>query len=122
MAHIPYWYSNTSTPQLPFKEPQIPSNRDHKALNRGTLGGLGIDMVYGPRHMVHSVLKDYGNREPLSSPVPAAGSGVTQELRRADGDRDSAEAVEGHVFPTPPMYPQLGHIVSVRGYLECLRV
>ena len=33
----------TSTPQLPFKEPQIPSNRDHKALNRGTLGGLGID-------------------------------------------------------------------------------
>ena len=31
-----------STPQLPFKIPQIPSNRDYKALNRGTLGGLGI--------------------------------------------------------------------------------
>ena len=31
----------TSTPQLPLKEPQIPSNRDHNALNRGTLGGLG---------------------------------------------------------------------------------
>ena len=31
----------TSTPQLPFREPQIPSNRDHKALNRGTLLGLG---------------------------------------------------------------------------------
>ena len=31
----------TSTPQLPFKTPQIPSNRDHKALNRATLGGLG---------------------------------------------------------------------------------
>ena len=29
--------TTTSTPQLPFKEPQIPSNRDHKALNRGTL-------------------------------------------------------------------------------------
>ena len=28
-------------PQLPCKEPQIPSNRDHKALNRGTLGGVG---------------------------------------------------------------------------------
>ena len=28
----------TSTPQLPFKRPQIPSNRYHKALNRGTLG------------------------------------------------------------------------------------
>ena len=31
----------SSTPQLPVKEPQIPSNRDHKALNRATLGGLG---------------------------------------------------------------------------------
>ena len=28
----------------PFKEPQIPSNRDHKALNRGTLGGLGFSL------------------------------------------------------------------------------
>ena len=28
-------------PQLPFKRPQIPSNRDHKALNRAALGGLG---------------------------------------------------------------------------------
>ena len=32
----------TSTPQLPFKRPQIPSNKDLKALNRGTLGGLGM--------------------------------------------------------------------------------
>ena len=32
----------TSTPQLPFKTPQIESNRDHKATNRGTSGGLGI--------------------------------------------------------------------------------
>ena len=31
----------SSTPQLPFKIPQIPSNRDYKALNRATLGGLG---------------------------------------------------------------------------------
>ena len=29
------------TPQLPFKTPQIPSNRDQKALNRATLGGVG---------------------------------------------------------------------------------
>ena len=28
----------TTTPQLPFKTSQIPSNRDHKALDRGTLG------------------------------------------------------------------------------------
>ena len=33
--------SGSSTPQLPFKEPQIPFNREHKALNRATLGGLG---------------------------------------------------------------------------------
>ena len=29
---------SASTPQLSFKIPQIPSNRDHKALNRATLG------------------------------------------------------------------------------------
>ena len=28
------------TPELPFKRRQIPSNRDHKALDRGTLGGV----------------------------------------------------------------------------------
>ena len=32
---------STSTPKLPFEIPHIPRNRDHKALNRGTLGGLG---------------------------------------------------------------------------------
>ena len=32
----------TSTPELPFKETQIPSNGVYKALKRGTLGGLGI--------------------------------------------------------------------------------
>ena len=34
----PYMIEGTSTPQLPFKRPHIPTNRDHKALNRGTLG------------------------------------------------------------------------------------
>ena len=32
----------SSTPQLPFKIPHIPTNRDQKALNRGTLGGSGF--------------------------------------------------------------------------------
>ena len=32
---------HSSTPQLPFQRPQIPSNRDHKVFNRGTLGGAG---------------------------------------------------------------------------------
>ena len=31
----------TFPPQLPFQIRCIPTNRDHKALNRGTLGGLG---------------------------------------------------------------------------------
>ena len=44
-----HWQNQTtSTPQLPFKTPQIPSNRSHKALNRDTLGGLG-------RHQVHRI-------------------------------------------------------------------
>ena len=32
---------NSSTPQLPFKIPHIPTDKDQKALKRGTLGGLG---------------------------------------------------------------------------------
>ena len=38
----PVFESTASTPQLPFKTPQIPSTGDHTALNRGTLGGLGV--------------------------------------------------------------------------------
>ena len=40
--------SSTSTPQLPFKIRQIPSNRDYKALNRATLGGLGMTSTLAP--------------------------------------------------------------------------
>ena len=29
----------TSTPQLPFRIPHIPTSRENKALNRGTFGG-----------------------------------------------------------------------------------
>ena len=35
----------TSTPQLPFKTPQIPSNGDHKVLTRATMGGLGKEFL-----------------------------------------------------------------------------
>ena len=35
-------------PRLHFKTPQIPSGRDHKALNRGTLGGLGTESPKKP--------------------------------------------------------------------------
>ena len=37
----PKWRFQPATPQLPFKRPQTPSDRDHKALNRDTLAGLG---------------------------------------------------------------------------------
>ena len=41
----------SSTPQLPFRIPQLPSNRDLKALNRGTLGGLGCVWCFGSLHV-----------------------------------------------------------------------
>ena len=46
--------SCASTSQLPFKEPQIPSNRDNEALNLGTLWGVGASSFSFkglPRHM-----------------------------------------------------------------------
>ena len=46
-----YQISTTSTPQLPFKIPYIPTNRDHKALKGGTLGGLDRGAVQQP--LVH---------------------------------------------------------------------
>ena len=53
----------TSTPQLPFKIPQIPSNRDYKAPSRGTLGGLGselqIGLIQGNPHKVSLWLQVY---------------------------------------------------------------
>ena len=33
-------------PKLPFQRSQIPSNRHHQALNRGTLGGVGRTPIY----------------------------------------------------------------------------
>ena len=45
IAYVSSWEPSTSTNQLPFKTPQIPSNRDRKALNRGTLGGLGREFT-----------------------------------------------------------------------------
>ena len=42
-SHQPQYIIPASrTTQLPCKGPQIPSDRDHKTLNRGTLGGLGL--------------------------------------------------------------------------------
>ena len=38
--------------QLPLKRSQISSNRDHKALNRGTLGGVGHVVVFFSKTMI----------------------------------------------------------------------
>ena len=51
--------TSTSTPQLPFKRPHTPTKRDHKALNRGTLGGLGI-LVWGPQALMIRYLDPLG--------------------------------------------------------------
>ena len=42
LARISPIEPTTITPQLPFKRPQMPSNRDPKALNGATLGALGM--------------------------------------------------------------------------------
>ena len=34
-------------PQLPFKEPQLLSKRDHEVLSRGTLGAVGCYCPFG---------------------------------------------------------------------------
>ena len=46
VPHAPKGSKHSSAPQLPFKRPQTTSNRDHKALNRGTLGGLGSRGIF----------------------------------------------------------------------------
>ena len=66
-----------STPQISSKTHQIPSNRDHKALNRGTFGGLGGDM---PR------ISSWYDEEPKLRPIFLAsqeGGFCIQDLSRA---------------------------------------
>ena len=46
--YLPKTIPTASTRQLPFKISHIATNRDHKALYRGTLGGLGS--VYKSRY------------------------------------------------------------------------
>ena len=66
-----YMSGTWSTPPLPFnlRHPQIPSNRDHKALNRATLGGFTL-RVQVPNHKVftqnHNNDSEYGIPEYLT--------------------------------------------------------
>ena len=76
----------TSTPQLPFKIPHIPTSRDHKALNRATLGGLG---------RVHCFFSHFGG--------PGSSLGAP-EFRQLFGSRPSSRRlVVGAVLPTPTL-------------------
>ena len=45
----------SSTPQLLLKTPQIPSNRDQKALNGGPLGGLGLEVSGSNNHALNGL-------------------------------------------------------------------
>ena len=45
ICHGPKGAGLPAPPQLHFKTPHIPSNRDHKALNRSPLGRLGCDKM-----------------------------------------------------------------------------
>ena len=47
-------------PQLHFKIPHTPTNRDHKALNRGTLGGLASRTRSENRALLHQEAKRAG--------------------------------------------------------------
>ena len=46
--YIPSIMSTLSSPNYPFETPQIPSNRGHEALNRGTWGVLGSQACLEP--------------------------------------------------------------------------
>ena len=63
------------TPQLPFKIPHITTNRDHNALNRGTLGGLGVGPYFGL-----AVL--WGSRDPFAPSPANVASGVLVTVLR----------------------------------------
>ena len=81
-------------PQLPLQTPQIPSNSDHKALNRGTLGGL--------QNMAHMVVsgkcgalfgspynEDHNKTDPILGPLfvePLAGAFLGQGCRQVDAN------------------------------------
>ena len=52
-------------PQLPSKTPQIPSNRDHKALNRATLGGPGSKIIF---YLLRDGCKPKAPRSPTLRP------------------------------------------------------
>ena len=87
----------TSTPQLPFKEPQIPSTRDDKALDRGTLGGLGTGLrheaatKFGKVIFQNSVMFSYPGqtlspKPPIGTLFKAFGRGAEMEEGVPDMD------------------------------------
>ena len=45
-------WTHTSSPQLPLKRPQTPSNSNHKALKRGALGAGILESRYEPWYSI----------------------------------------------------------------------
>ena len=69
---------SSSTPQLPFKEPQIPSNADHKALNGGPLGGVGLR---SPDNNDHNLLGSTLRPPMLETPTWRSRASYTRLLK-----------------------------------------
>ena len=92
----------------------MPSNRDHKALNRGALGVLVVDQETTRIVLASSSIS--------GSSLPQCGS-----LFGNSGPDASVCVCElwkemGTICLHLPMYLHTGHMVSIRWYLGCLRV
>ena len=104
----------SSTPQLPFKEPQIPSNRDHKALNRGTLGGLGLFMFFN--ESIYAMSSGSPSSGPWWRTAPGALARSTQRSRPA---RLSSASRDRSVLGTT-VGPVVSGVLVERGVCVCI--
>ena len=101
--------TKTSTPQLPFNRSQIPSYRDHKALNRGTLGGVGIHGLSVESRMEAPPAGPGPGRPPMPGAVPSAPSserGLPPATRVEKADLGSGD---GCCIGAPPKRPTVPH-------------
>ena len=88
---------NTSTPQLPFKIPHIPTNRDQKTLKRATLGGLGRALIW-PYLSFKGALK--GTMEPVTRGLRGANARLAP-LWPGDAEQARSGDAEPLGGPTP---------------------
>ena len=62
----------TGTPQLAFKRPHLPTNGDHRALKRATLGALGLwdPRPEDPQHQRRAELRGGSKRKKTVKAAP----------------------------------------------------